>query len=146
MNEPNPVGMGAGAAGQDEAHSALFAELVMQQANMALMLLGKTVHPGTGQLVRDLEAAKLFIDQLDMLQAKTKGNLTRQEAGLLQQSLTTLRLSFVEAVDSPAQPPAPETPPQTSSGSTAGQPGGVGDQSSLQAGGEDHAKKFTKKY
>ena len=65
---------------REEIMSALFAHMVMQQSSMAMMLLGKAAHPETGQIVRDLEAAKLFIDQLEMLEAKTKGNLTAPEA------------------------------------------------------------------
>ena len=38
----------------DEMRSALFAQLVMQQSSMAMMLLGKTAHPETGKMVRDL--------------------------------------------------------------------------------------------
>ncbi len=82
--------------------SALFAQMVMQQSSMAMMLLGKTAHPQTGEIVRDLEAARLFIDQLEMLEYKTKGNLNQEETALLQQSLMSLRMAFVEAVDSPS--------------------------------------------
>ena len=93
-----------------EMQSALFAQLVMQQANMAFMLLGQTPHPETGKAVRDLEAAQLFISQLEMLETKTKGNLTRNEEQLLKQSLMSLRMAFVEAVNDPtaAGNPAPE--------------------------------------
>jgi hypothetical protein len=90
----------------DEMRSALFAHLVMQQSSMAMMLLGKTAHPETGKIVRDLEAAKFFIDQLEMLEFKTKGNLDQEEAALLKQSLMSLRMAFVESVDSP--PPSSE--------------------------------------
>ena len=89
--------------------SALFAQLVMQQSSMAMMLLGKTAHPQTGEIVRDLEAARLFIDQLEMLEYKTKGNLTQEETALLRQSLMSLRMAFVEAVDS--SPEQAESPP-----------------------------------
>ena len=68
---------------------------------MAMMLLGKTPHPETGQTVRDLDAAKLFIDQLEMLEVKTKGNLSAEESNLLKQTLMTLRLGFVEAANAP---------------------------------------------
>ncbi len=95
---------------RDEIHSALFAQMVMQQANLALMLLGKSPHPETGQPARDLEAAKLFIDQLEMLEVKTKGNLKPPESALLKQSLMTLRLAFVEAVNAP-ETPAPAAQP-----------------------------------
>ena len=95
---------------RDPIHSALFARMVMQQSNLALMLLGKAPHPETGQLLRDLDAAKLFIDQLEMLEVKTRGNLNAHEAALLKQSLMTLRLAFVEAVNAPETPPAAAKP------------------------------------
>src|SRR5664280_1882401 len=62
----------------EEMRSALFAHMVMQQSSMAMMLMGKTPHPETGQVVRDLEAAKFFIDLLEMLEFKTKGNLNQE--------------------------------------------------------------------
>jgi hypothetical protein len=127
---------------REEMQSALFAQLVMQQANMAMMLLGKVPHPETGQVVKDLEAARLFIDQLEMLENKTKGNLTREEAGLLKQSLMSLRLAFVEAVESPepqSQPKGPEAA-DSSHQSQGAQP------ASPAAPQEEHQKKFSKKY
>src|ERR1043165_9201891 len=86
---------------RDEMMSALFAHLVMQQSNMAMMLMGKAPHPETGKPVRDLESAKLFIDLLEMLEAKTEGNLTKEEQNLLKQTLMAVRMGFVEAVESP---------------------------------------------
>jgi hypothetical protein len=84
--------------------------MVMQQSNLAMMMLGKTAHPETGKPIRDLEAARLFIDQLEMLEAKTKGNLTKEEAALLKQNLMSLRLAFVEAVEQGGDSPAPAEP------------------------------------
>lgn len=131
----------------DEA-SALFAHLVIQQSNMALMLLGKVAHPETGQVVKDLEAARLFIDQLEMLGIKTKGNLSKEEDGLLKRSLTSLRLAFVEAVESSpaAASAAKETgaAPRSAESEAATPPPEPPVGSS---GAEDqHRKKFTKKY
>jgi Domain of unknown function (DUF1844) len=119
---------------REDLHSALFAQLVMQQTNMAMMLLGKVSHPETGQPVRDLEAARLFIDQLDMLETKTKGNLTKEEAALLKQSLMNLRLSFVEAVEAPETAPAAKQEPVTTPTPAQGAPQ------------EESHKKFSKKY
>jgi hypothetical protein len=70
-------------------------------------------HPQTGQTAQDLEHARYFIDQLEMLEVKTKGNLDKQEQAVLKQSLTSLRLAFVEAVNHPqaAPSPAPAEPP-----------------------------------
>ena len=92
--------------------SALFANLIIQQTNMAMMMMGKMAHPETGQAYRDLESAKLFIDQLEMIEFKTKGNLDKREEHLLKQSLTAVRLAFVEALEgqgesAPASEPAP---------------------------------------
>ena len=123
----------------EEMQSALFAQLISQQSNLAMLLMGKIPHPQSGEIVRDIEASRLFIDQLEMLEAKTKGNLTKAEEQILKQGLWSLRMAFVEAVEAPAakagspQPTAPaveeKTPPATPSAS------------------EDEAKKkFSKKY
>ena len=69
-------------ASREEIMSALFANMVVQQTNMAMMLLGRVAHPESGEFVQDLEAAKMFIDQLEMLEFKTRGNLTKQEENL----------------------------------------------------------------
>ena len=91
---------------REEMMSALFAHLVIQNTNMALMLLGQIPHPESGERLHDVEAARVFIDQLEMLEAKTKGNLSREEEKLLKQSLTHLRMTFVEVA---ANPPKAET-------------------------------------
>lgn len=118
---------------REEILSALFAQMVLQQTNMAMMLLGRIANPQTGESMHDPEAASVFIDQLDMLETKTRGNLSKAEEALLKQSLTTLRMAFVEAVnrpakDQPAESPAPETPAAAASADT------------------DTPKKFSKKY
>jgi hypothetical protein len=131
-----------------EVTSALFAQLVMQQANMAMMLMGKIAHPESGQVVKDLEAARFFIDQLEMIEIKTKGNLSKEESGLLKQSLMSLRLSFVQAVEQPeskaSEPaPSPAAKPETG-GATA--PGGESAPSAGSQAEEEHRTKFSKKY
>src|SRR5437762_13504663 len=114
---------------REQMMTALFAHLVMQQANMAMMLLGKVPHPETGQVVQDFEAAKLFIDQLEMIEAKTKGNLSKEEANLLKQNLMSLRLAFVDAVVSPAtsQPAAQKENPPADPAITADPPASMAD-------------------
>jgi hypothetical protein len=148
MNDPHVSEAAPVSEGSDEMRSALFAHMVMQQSSMAMMLLGKTAHPETGKVVRDLEAAKLFIDLLEMLEFKTKGNLNQEEAALLKQSLMSLRMAFVEAVDFPS-PPAESRPDQSSSPTGAvpapepakaeSAPGAVPTE-------DEHRKKFSKKY
>jgi len=131
---------------RDEMMTALFAHLVMQQSNLAMMLMGKAPHPETGQRVRDLECAKLFIDLLEMLEAKTKGNLTKEEQNLLKQTLTAVRMGFVEAVESPS---AQSEPNPKEEQSVEGAKSEADKASSLEGATpaqEESHKKFTKKY
>jgi hypothetical protein len=126
----------------EEMRAALFAHMVMQQSSMAMMMLGKTPHPETGKTVCDLEAAKYFIDLLEMLEAKTKGNLDAQETAMLKQSLMSLRMAYVEAVESPA---SPAEPPREAAPAPAGAASATG--AAPAAAPEDEGKKkFTKKY
>jgi hypothetical protein len=130
-----------GAMTRDEMMSALFANLVVQNTNMALIFLGHAPHPQTGKQEIDLDNARYFIDQLEMIEVKTKGNLDKQEEGLMKQSLTSLRMAFVEAVQKEsAQPvvaPAKEESKQTSSAVP---------ESTAEKLDEDSKKKFSKKY
>ena len=147
MNNPQAPEHEQREATPEEMMSGLFAYLVMQQSNMAMMLMGKVAHPETGKAVRDIEAAKLFIDQLEMLQVKTKGNLNKEEEGLLKQSLMNLRLAFVESVEGPA---AGKSEPSPSSSAATEPVKGAAEATPAPpspAPAEDESrKKFTKKY
>jgi len=132
---------------RQEMMSALFAQLILQQTNMAMMLLGKVAHPETGQLYKDVEGSRLFIDQLEMLEIKTKGNLTKEESGLLKQSLMNLRLAFVEAINAEEAQNRPSAQPATAN--PAPTPAADSSESKTAAVGptdEEHRKKFSKKY
>src|ERR1700722_729318 len=102
-----------GSAGADQKMSALFASMVMQNTNMALIFLGQAPHPQTGQTAVDLEHATYFINQLEMLAVKTKGNLDKQEEAVYEESLTHLRMAFVEAFQNPPKTEAPAAAPST---------------------------------
>jgi hypothetical protein len=133
-----------------EILSAIFANMVMQQTNMAMMFLGKVPHPETGESLHDIDSAQMFIDQLEMLEAKTKGNLDKREEGLLKQSLMALRMAFVEAVEGKPSGQFPVTPPPKST-STEPQSAPVGEAATGSAPAAPEAeaesrKKFTKKY
>lgn len=137
-------------ASREDVLSALFANMVIQQTNMALMLLGKMPHPETGQVIQDLDAAKMFIDQLEMLEVKTKGNLDKREERLLKESLTALRMAFVEAVDAKPESGPPrqtnEAAPSSARDTAAPPPATSEPVSSPATGPEESPKKFTKKY
>ena len=55
--------------------SQRFIEFVMMQAQQASLFLGRIPNPQTGKADVLLEPAKLFIDQLEMIREKTRGNL-----------------------------------------------------------------------
>ncbi len=88
-------------AQREQMLTEVFAHMVIQNTNMALMFLGAMPHPQSGERTQDLEAAQMFIAQLEMLEVKTAGNLAPEEQQLLQQSLMHLRMTFVQAVDNP---------------------------------------------
>ncbi len=73
---------------------ASFSFLVTSLATQALAAMGQI--PGAdGKPVVQLEHAKHFIDTLGVLDEKTKGNLTPDEAAMLTNVLHELRLLFV---------------------------------------------------
>jgi hypothetical protein len=76
--------------------SQRFIEFIMMQAQNAALFLGQIPNPQTGQGEVNLELAKMFIDQLGMIQEKTRGNLTNEEAAVLRNTLSNLQMAFVE--------------------------------------------------
>ena len=50
----------------------------------------------------NLELARMFIDQLAMIQEKTRGNLSSEEAAVLRNTLSNLQMAFVEVSQSGA--------------------------------------------
>jgi Domain of unknown function (DUF1844) len=137
-------------ASRADTISALFANLVIQQTNTALMLMGQVPNPETGERIQDFDGASMFIDQLEMLEVKTKGNLDKREDQLLKQSLTSLRMAFVEAVEaSPphseaAAPKASSQPAESAAASSQANP----EPPNAPAGNieDEPRKKFSKKY
>lgn len=81
-----------------------FSLLVSTLSAQALAAMGFLQDPLL-KLQRDLDAAQHLIDTLGILEEKTKGNLTYQEAVLLENTLHQLRLAFVEAKKMDQQAP-----------------------------------------
>lgn len=124
-----------------ERTTMLFMQMVFQLSSLATLLLGKAPHPETGETQRDLEAAQVVIDQLEMLETKTRGNLNREEEQLLKQTLMGLRMAYVEAVKAPATIPEKKPAPAEPEKPAATEP------PAGEAGQEQESKKrFTKKY
>ncbi len=67
----------------EQTNDNMFQGLVISLAAAAMQHLGKTLNPVTHKIEKSLEAAQATIDMLDMLEAKTKGNLSDAESKLL---------------------------------------------------------------
>jgi Domain of unknown function (DUF1844) len=74
-----------------------FIEFVVMHAQNAALFLGQIPNPKTGEAQINLELARMFIDQLAMIQEKTRGNLTSEEAKVLSNAISNLQMAFVEA-------------------------------------------------
>src|SRR5437667_12647727 len=99
--------------------SQRFIEFVMMQAQNAALFLGQIPNPQTGKGEVNLELAKIFIDQLGMIQEKTRGNLTNEEAAVLRNTLSNLQMAFVEVSQESGSEGAPVSPEQESREPTA---------------------------
>lgn len=73
-----------------------FASHVYTIGIQALIFLGKQPHPESNKYTRNLELARYHIDTLEVLREKTKGNLTEDEAKLIENLLHTCRLAYVD--------------------------------------------------
>ena len=73
-----------------------FIEMVMMQAQNAAYALGQIPHPETGEAPVNIDLARLFIDQLIVLRAKTRGNLSNDELAVLNNAISNLQMVFVE--------------------------------------------------
>src|SRR6202140_1160330 len=101
--------------------SQRFIEFVMMHAQNAALFLGQIPNPKTGEGEVNLELAKMFIDQLGMIQEKTRGNLTNEEATVLRNALSNLQMAFVEvarAEKGAGGAAAPQPQPSASSSTT----------------------------
>ena len=74
-----------------------FVQFVMMQTQNIYYLLGRIPSQDGRPVPPNLEGAKLFIDQLEMVQEKTRNNLSAQEGSVLDEALKNSRLAFVEA-------------------------------------------------
>ena len=138
--------------------SQRFIEFVIMHAQNAALFLGQIPNPKSGEPEVNLDLARMFIDQLAMIQEKTRGNLTGEEAKVLSNALSNLQMAYVEVSREPgsARPePAPrgEGAPDAEAAqreTPAGQPpSGTPEPSPPIASTEPESesrKKFTKSY
>ena len=79
-----------------EKNDQLYLQLLYLMHHTAMQELGKVANPVTGELVRNLEKAQQAIDMLEMLNEKTKGNLSEELDKTQEMMLSELRRNFLE--------------------------------------------------
>jgi hypothetical protein len=137
-----------------------FIEFVMMQAQNAMLFLGQIPHPQSGQPEVNLDVAKMFIDQLVMVRDKTRGNLNTEEAGILNNTISSLQMAFVELTrqqgagkpasisPAPAEEPEPAPPAaEQPAPPLAGEQSAAAPEAAQPAPeAEESKKKFSKSY
>lgn len=78
----------------------LFLQLVLMFQTAAFQQMGKIMNPLTKKIDKDLNQAKFSIDMIEMIQEKTKGNLTQEEKKFLDHILFELRMNYLDEVKS----------------------------------------------
>ncbi|QDV46687.1 hypothetical protein Enr13x_65960 [Stieleria neptunia] len=76
---------------------ASLAMLISTFYSQAMVALGVMENPATGEKGTDLRIAKHFIDTLEMLEEKTKGNTDEEEDKMFDEVLHLLRMAYVGA-------------------------------------------------
>lgn len=122
---PGAGSAGDGAAGAETPPAAaaartdpVFVRLVSTLGGQAMMALGLAEDPHTGERFLDLDLARQSIDMLGAIEAKTRGNLSGEEDGLLGDVLHQLRIAYAQRVQQAQAAATREGPP--------GRPGGAG--------------------
>ena len=73
-----------------------FSTFIFSLSSSALFHFGEVADPTTGEKQKNLPMAKHTVDILGMLEEKTEGNLTDDEAQLLKNILYDLRMRYVK--------------------------------------------------
>jgi len=74
-----------------------FSSFIFSLGTSALMLMGEKLSPDQPSTPVNLPQSKEIVDILSILEEKTKGNLTSEEAAVMKDMLYTLRMKYVEA-------------------------------------------------
>jgi hypothetical protein len=105
--------------GMDHPPAMSFDQLVQSVYMTSIVQLGGTTQEGQQPQV-DILGARQSIDMLSVLEEKTKGNLSIEEARLLESALFELRMAFLEVTQALARSAASKAP------GGPGRPGPVG--------------------
>jgi hypothetical protein len=85
-----------------EKNDQLFMQLLYMFHTSAMQGLGKIADP-TGNVSRNLEYVSQTIDLMEMLKAKTKGNISDDMVKMLDGMLSELRLNYIDEKAKPEE-------------------------------------------
>ncbi|MFA5337346.1 MAG: DUF1844 domain-containing protein [Candidatus Omnitrophota bacterium] len=77
-------------------HEPNFRLFLSSLSMQAMIALGRLENPVSGKTDKNLEQARFLVDTIGILKEKTKGNLNPEEEKLLDDSLFSLRMMYVE--------------------------------------------------
>jgi uncharacterized protein DUF1844 len=89
----------------EEAPGADFEMLISYLSTTAMFQLGLLPGPSGERIPADLDNARRTIDLLEVLEQKTRGNLTAEETRLLDDVLADLRMGYIEVETQLAKKP-----------------------------------------
>lgn len=79
-----------------DRHDQHLLGLIMNLQGAAMVQLGKVTDPHSGELARDVEAARFTIDLLEAVKVKTTGNLAPEIARHLERVVMELQLNYTD--------------------------------------------------
>jgi hypothetical protein len=98
---------------KSEALEPHFIHLIETFAVQAMIYLGKIINPISNRYEKDLAMARYQIGILEILGAKTKGNLSPEEEKLLEELLHTTRRAYIDvAAEGKSEPPDDKAEPE----------------------------------
>lgn len=100
-----------------EKDEILLIQLILMFQTAALQQMGKLKNPLTDKIEQDLDQAHISIDIVEMIQKKTKGNLTEREERMMTDVLRELKLNYVDEVTKAKAAPQASGPEEPKSSS-----------------------------
>lgn len=91
----DPAAAESGPPGDETLPAASLTTLVMTLATQAMAALGQLQDPSQEEIPVQLPVAKHLIDTLSVLEEKTEGNLTSEEAAMMENVLHQIRMLYV---------------------------------------------------
>ena len=82
-----------------QKEEAMFMQLILTFQMAAWQQMGKIKNPITDKVERNLEQARFSVDMLEVIRKKTQSNLSEQEKGFLDRSISELQLNFIDEME-----------------------------------------------